>query len=132
MALLAGFGLQCKNTFNHHYTQNHESGQRDILLYIMEGDFAKAGDLLQNKSDYNLKKKQEVSVLMMICKFCPANREVEAISLVEYLMNRGARLDKKDECGKTASYYAEKNGLRKITQLFQTHVTDMLLDQNLF
>lgn len=66
---------------------------------------------------------------MIICQFCSAKNEEKAVSLVSYLLKIGARVDQKDESGKTAIYYAKRNVLMKIKQIFQFHVTDILIDQ---
>lgn len=129
MALSAGFGLQFKKTFNQFHTKYLENGRDDMLISIQKGDFEKVKVLIQNRSNDNSKEKQESTVLMMICKFCSAKNEENAVSLVSYLLKRGARVDKKDGSGKTAIYYAKKNGLMTIKQIFQYHVTDILIDQ---
>ena len=104
----------------------------EIHTAITDGDFRKAGILIGEKGELNRMYKDNITILLQLCQTIPKNEESDAISLVKVLLEKGARVDIKDDNGKTAADYAKRNGLKLIIMTFHTICSENLLGEYCF
>lgn len=77
-----------------------------------DGDFEECKALLKDGININAKDASNTSILIVVCQ---SNHQEEKLSpFVEYLVNKGAIIERTDVFGKSAMDYAEISGCLKV------------------
>ncbi|VDI30575.1 Hypothetical predicted protein [Mytilus galloprovincialis] len=126
MNLSAGIAMMFKNYERFSCDKHLQKDWMDIFNSILKADSVNTKRLLEKQLDVDIKTNLKTTILMLICKTFPANKEDDVYSLAEYLLNRGVNVDEVDVFGKTAIYYAENSGFSKTTKLL---LSCALIDQ---
>ncbi|VDI10213.1 Hypothetical predicted protein [Mytilus galloprovincialis] len=117
MDLSAGIAMMFKNYERFSCAKHLQKDWMEIFNSILKADAVKTKLLLEKQLDVDIKTNLKTTILMLICKTFPANKEDDVYSLAVYLLNRGVNVDEIDVFRKTAVHYAEDNGFSKTTKL---------------
>ena len=96
------------------YTQMKE--EQNGFSAILEGNYTQA-KLFIRKANVNTKDINGATVLITVCRNADKSNQHEPLHFVEFLLKKGASVDKLDKHGQSAISYAHANGLTTIKEL---------------
>ncbi|VDI11815.1 Hypothetical predicted protein [Mytilus galloprovincialis] len=103
---------------------------QDIFNAVAEGCFMLAKILINHGFDINSISCYGESLLITLCRTSSCENE-ENLSFARFLLNEGSCVLSKDKFGRTALYYAERNGLQKITKEIKHSLQNSCIRKNI-
>ncbi|VDI13023.1 Hypothetical predicted protein [Mytilus galloprovincialis] len=126
MSLFKYLQQKIKNSkWRHEARKRKESRtKKEVFNAIAEGYFMLARILINGRFDINCKNSYDESLLITLCR-TSTNENEEKLCFVRFLLKEGASVLPKDNFGRTALYYAKRNGLQKISQELMCNLYDI-------
>ena len=106
--------LKRKLTTEGYVPMEEEQGMR--FSVIAEGKYNLAKTFIC-KTNVNTKDESGATALITVCRYCNGKTQHEAVAFINFLLQKGAHIEKFDKSGKTAILYAQENGLTNIQEL---------------
>lgn len=114
MCLVAIVRRKLKMSKSKFLKRKHTCRNQKIFNAVSENYLMLARILINERFEINSKNDLGETLLVTLCRTSCCENE-EKLCFVRYLLNRGACLNAVDKLGRTARYYAQLNGLYKIS-----------------
>ena len=103
-----------------------EEDFQDLFAFVISGNLAMAKLQLKEYPDVNFKSSTKSTLLITACR-SKAN-EKEVLNFVEFLLEKGAYIMKKDSFGRTALDYCEQNKLFQVKMLLCKTLDSIIME----
>ena len=105
-----------------------EDDFQELFESVIEGNFVQVQEQLKACSAVNFKNSSKSTFLMTACQ--STTNEKEILTFVQFLLQKGAYIMKKDASGRTAIDYCEQNKLFQVKMLLCKTI-DSIIAENI-
>ena len=106
----------------------YEEDFQELFDLVIDGSFAQARERMMEYRNVNLRNSSKSTLLITTCQF--TTNENDVLKFVQFLLQRGAYINKKDASGRTAIDYCEQNKLFKVKMLL-CETLDSIIAENI-
>ncbi|VDI41486.1 Hypothetical predicted protein [Mytilus galloprovincialis] len=100
---------------SHFVSLKCEDNFQELFDLVIEGNFAQARERMMAYRNVNFKNSSKSTLLITTCR--STTNEKDVLTFVQFLLQKGAYITKKDASGRTAIDYCEQNKLFKVKML---------------